>query len=452
MNRDNLRIGLILRRLLQTDRPVPDRTTAAIEAELAQNYRWNFAVNLLDVANFWFGLSFISSATIVPLFISKLSDSPIPVGLAAVIAQGGWFLPQLFVANFVERLPRRKPMVINLGFFLERLPMWFLVLAALLALRRPTLALVLFLLAYAWHGLGAGLVGPAWQDLIARVFAVEQRGRFLGISLFVGAAAGAISAGFSARLLRDYPFPTNFVYSFSLAALFITASWFFLSLTREPALPVTAPRRSQRQFLAELPTLVRQEHNFRHFLWARLLLALSGMGTGFVTVAAVQRWDVPDSVVGGYTLAFLVGQTAGNLFFGLLADRRGHKLSLELAGLFSFSAFALAWLAPAAGWYFLIFALLGVVTGATVVSGILVLMEFSVAEKRPTYAGLTNTAVGVVSTAGPLLGALLAAADYSLLFAASAFIGLLAFATMRWWVQEPRFWHPAQQSAGKRAQ
>jgi hypothetical protein len=53
--------------------------------------------------------------------------------------------------------------------------------------------------------------------------------------------------------------------------------------------------------------------------------------------------------------------------------------------------------------------------------------------------GLTNTAVGVVSIIGPLLGALLAAAGYSLLFAVSAGLGLLALILMRWWVREPRF-------------
>jgi MFS family permease len=433
------KLHLALRRLLQMDRPVPERTDAEMAVEVERHYRWNFVVNLLDVADFWFGLSFISSATIVPLFISKLTPSPIAIGLAAMMAQGGWFLPQLFTANFVERLPWKKPMVVNLGFFLERLPMWFIVLSAVIAGWSTSAALVVFLLAYSWHSLGAGVVGTAWQDLIALCFPVERRGRFLGTSLFVGAAAGAAAAGFSARLLASFPFPTNFVYAFTIAAFFITVSWFFLSLTREPAHPVTVPRQSQRQFLTELPPMVRRDQNFSHFLAARLMLALSAMGTGFVTVAAVQRWAVPDSTVGAYTAAFLIGQTAGNLLFGFLADRYGHKLALEFACLLSFLAFALAWLAPVPSWYFMVFALLGAVTGITIVSGILVVMEFTTPQKRPTYMGLTNTAVGVVSIIGPLLGALLAAADYSLLFAVSAGLGLLALILMRWWVREPRF-------------
>ena len=53
---------------------------------------------------------------------------------------------------------------------------------------------------------------------------------------------------------------------------------------------------------------------------------------GFVTVAAIQRLQVSDSIVGFYTVALLLGQTAGSLAAGWLADRYGHKLSLEASG------------------------------------------------------------------------------------------------------------------------
>jgi len=428
----------ILRRLLQLDQAAPPRALAEIEAEAAANYRWNFTVNLLDGATFWFGLSFISSTTIVPLFISKLTDSPLPIGIAAMLAQGAWFAPQLFTANVVERLARKKPVVVNLGFFLERLPMWLIVLAAFLAGRAPLAALALFLLAYAWHGFGAGIVATAWQDLLARCFPVQRRGRFLGTTMFVGAGTGAAAAGFSAWLLGSFPFPTNFVYTFTIAAAFITLSWFFLALTREPVQPVSLPRTGNRAYLAALPAILRRDHNFRHFLAARLLLALGGMGLGFVTVAAVGRWGLPDQVVGVYTAVYLIGQTVGNLIFGFLADRYGHKVVLELSGLAALLAFMLAWLAPAPGWYYAVFALNGAAVGAIIVSGILVVMEFCAPEKRPTYTGLANTSVGLVSMVAPLLGAWLALAGYNWLFALSVLANLAAFVLMRYWVQEPR--------------
>jgi len=91
-----------------------------------------------------------------------------------------------------------------------------------------------------------------------------------------------------------------------------------------------------------------------------------------------------------------------------LADRYGHKLSLELATLASFLAFALAWLAPSPAWYYAVFALLGSTAGGIMVLGILIVMEFCEPGRRPTYVGLANTGVGLVSMVAPLLGAWLA--------------------------------------------
>ena len=429
----------VMRWLLRTNLPVPQRTDGELAAEVERHYPWNFVVNLLDGAAFWFGLSFMSSTTIVPLYVSKLTPSQLAIGLIAVIANSSWFLPQLFTANGVQRLPRKKPVVVNLGFFTERLPVWLLPISALLAVQSPPLALALFFIGYAGHGLGAGIVATAWQDLIARTFPVTRRGRFFGITTFVGNGTGAVGAIFSAWLLATLIYPTNFVATFAIAAAFITLSWLFLALTREPVQAVTAKRQSTREYWGSLPEILRQDANFRRFLASRLLLVLGGMGAGFVTVSAVQRWGVSDGTVGLYTTALLIGQTVGTLAFGLLADRHGHKLSMELGALAAALAYGIAWLAPEPFWYYAVFVLLGASSGAFVVSGLMIVMEFSPAHQRPTYAGLVNTALGALGMISPLIGAWLASASYPGLFLISAVFNLIGLAALRWWVREPRW-------------
>jgi MFS family permease len=404
-----------------------------------RNYRWNLAVNFLDGTLFFFGMSFISSSTIAPLFVSKLTDSALAIGLLAALTQAGWYLPQVFTANFVERLPRRKPVVVKLGLVLERFPVWLLVVAALLAATAPGLALGIFFLGTAWRTLGAGVVATAWQDLIARCFPVERRGRFLGITTFAGTAMGAAGAALSTWLLETLPFSTNFVYIFAIAAASLSGAWIFLAQTREPLHPVDGVRQSNLTFLAKLPGILRRDHNFRRFLAARLLMTFGNLGTGFVTVSAIYRWQVADAVVGLYTALFLIGQMVGNLAFGFLADRHGHKLCLEVGALSACLAFGLAWFAPSPEWIYVVFFLMGINLGAILVSGILVALEFSEPQRRPTYAGMTNTSVGIVGMAAPLLGAWLAAVDYGWLFATGAAVNLCALVAMRWWVREPRW-------------
>lgn len=430
----------VFRRLLLLDRPVARRSEHELVAEAEKNYSWNFTVNLLDGASFWFGNNFVSAATILPLFVSKLTDSPLLIGMIAVIAQAGWLLPQVFTAGFTEKLSRKKPMVINIGFFMERLPVWFWPISALVAPFWPSLALVIFFVGYAWHGLGAGVIAPAWQDMIARCFPVYKRGRFFGTTMFVGAGVGAIGAIYAGRLLEMYPYSLNFFYIFLIGAIAINVSWAFLALTREPEQGVPPPPQKPPKFWSKLKQVVDKDHNFRRYLQTRTVQALGTMGLGFVTVAAIQRLNVPDGTVALYTVALLAGQTASNLLTGWLADRVGHKLLLEAAGLAAATAFVLAWLSPPAIWYYVIFALLGASIGATIVSGTLISMEFSAPEQRPTYIGIANTTVGLSGALAPLLGAAIARiTNYDWMFFASAILSLLAVIALHWLVYDPRW-------------
>ena len=48
----------------------------AAQQTIEKNYRWNFLVNSLDGASFWFGMSFISTTIILPLFVSHFTSNP----------------------------------------------------------------------------------------------------------------------------------------------------------------------------------------------------------------------------------------------------------------------------------------------------------------------------------------------------------------------------------------
>jgi MFS family permease len=134
-----------------------------------------------------------------------------------------------------------------------------------------------------------------------------------------------------------------------------------------------------------------------------------------------------------------LGQAIANVAFGLLAVRFGHKLPLELGALAAALAFGLAWLAPSPQWIYVTFFLMGISYSSVLVSGIMIALEFSRPERRPTYVGIANTVVGLVSIVAPLLGAWLAGIDYGWLFAVGAVVNVAALAAMRWYVREPRW-------------
>ncbi len=409
------------------------------EAEVERHYRHNYIVNFLDGTFFWFGASFIATRTILPLYVSHLTDSKLAIGLLSMIAATGWLLPQVFTANWVQRLPRKKVLPVRLGLFTERLPVLLLVPAAWLATISPTLALIIFFVIFAWFMVGSGVVAVGWQDMIAKVFPLDRRGRFFGATNFSGTATGVLGAVAAAWLLDQYDFPYSYMLCFAMAAIFIFISWFFLALTREPVQIDHKPIISQREYLHHLPTILGNDLNFRRYLLSQIVISMGGMAVGFLAVYAVQRWQLPDSQAGVFTASLLVGQALSNLLLGMLADRKGHKLVLELSTLVGTLAVGLASLAPTPGWFIVVFVLIGASTAGMILSGIMIVFEFSAPDVRPTYIGLNSTIIGVVTAATPLIGAKLASAmGYRGLFAVAFAFGLMGFTVLRWAVREPR--------------
>ena len=239
-------------------------------------------------------------------------------------------------------------------------------------------------------------------------------------------------------ILERFAFPMGYVIAFA-AAVMVFFSWVFLSLAREPALPSSKPHVSQMDYLRTLPDILRRDINFRMYLLTHTVFSLSGISTGFLAVYAIKTWAVPDAVGSGFTVALQVGLALANLLLGFLADRKGHKFSLEIALALSVLLVVMAILAPNPYWFFPIFFLRGAVQAGTFISGMSIVYEFTNAEDRATYIGLSNTIPGIAGGIAPLIGGWLAGTiSYQAMFVFSAAIGIASWALLRFAVREPR--------------
>lgn len=415
-------------------------TPLTVQQQVERDYRWNFLVNALDGASFWLGMSFISSTVILPLFVSHYTDNPLLIGLIPFLYTAGSLLPQLFTANAVERAPRKRFFPVTLGFFLERMPIFLLApMTYFFAVSQPGIALILFFALFTWHCFGIGVIVVGWQDMIAKIIPVDRRGRFFGITNFIGNGAGVVGALALPFVLNQYAFPLGYMIAFTVASVFILISWVFIALTREPAVSSSKPAVSQIEYMRSLPAILRSDRNFRMYLLSQIVFSLSGMATGFLVVYSVQTWKLADAEASGYTVALQIGLALANLFFGFLADRKGHKLSLEICMAVSVLSLILALLAPSPLWFFAIFFLRGAVNAGIFLSGISIVYEFTDAENRPTYIGLANTIPGIAGTVAPMIGGWLAGAiSYQAMFMLAASIGILSLVMLRFTVREPR--------------
>jgi MFS family permease len=406
--------------------------------ENLKNFRHNYLVNVLDGSFFWLGYSFIAPSVILPLYVSHFTSNKLIIGFVAVLSSMGYFFPQLFTSNWVENIPVKKVLPVNVGFFTERLPILLLPFSALFALSNPGLALSLMLFVFAWHSFGAGVVAVAWNSMIAKVIPVDKRGVFMGITTFGGNATGIIGASFAAIMLDRLLFPYGFMVCFALAAVAIFISWFFLAQTREEPDIITKLPVSHKAYWKDLPLVFFGDRNLQRYLFAQLFIGLGGMAWGFMAVYAVDTWSLSDGKVGTFTTALLIGQTIANVLFGLLGDRKGYKLVLILSLLFAIAGLSISLMAIHPDWMYLVFGLRGASLSGLFMAGMIV-YEFSAADKRPTYIGLNNTWLGIQQLIAPLIGGFLAQSfGYPVLFLTAVIFsstGLLVLFTR---FKEPR--------------
>jgi MFS family permease len=410
-----------------------------LEPQIRKNLRYNVGVSIVDALFFGAAMGFGSFSTILPLFVSHLTNSATLIGLVPAIHAVGWQLPQLFTAGQVARLRRFRPTVI-LATIHERLPFLGLMIVALLLPRiGPTAALVATFLLLAWQGLGAGFTANAWQSMIAKIIPTELRGTFLGGQAGganITMSLGAIGAGY---LLQLGGFPYGFALSFMLTALFMAASWVFLARTKEPESPEIMAADLPATNLQGTWGILKRDKNFSWFLVARVLSLLASMGFSFYIVYALRRFNMDEVTAGWLTATLTIAQTVANMGMGWLGDRLGHLAMLVIGALAIMLSSLLAWWAPALGWFYLVFILSGLANVAIWTISMAITVEFGSEFERPMYIGLSNTLVAPMTILAPLLGGwLVDAINYQAMFMFSAIVGLATAAVLVFLVKDPR--------------
>lgn len=372
--------------------------------ELAKNLKHNFIANVLDGTFFGLGLGFSSFATVIPLFVSNLTDSATLIGLIPAVHNVGWMLPQLLTAKSVSRMKRFKPAVV-FWTIQERWPFFGLALVAALMgwLTKPAALLLTFALLIL-QGLGAGMTANPWQNMIAKIIPSNIRGTFFGMQS--GAAnllggAGAVAAGF---ILEKMSFPDGFGLVFLICGLSMTVSFFAIAQTREPDRTIEPLPSQQVSFWGNVGKILRQDRSFRWFIISRFIFQFGTMASAFYAVYAVKHLGMGDIAAGAMTSVLFIVQVGSNTVFGWLGDKIGHMPVLRLGAVCAVIAAGLAFIAPSAGWFFAVMVFAGVANSVFWTIGMVLTMEFGTEKDRPTYVGLANTLIAPAAVLAPLLG------------------------------------------------
>lgn len=392
--------------------------------------RRNAAVLGGEMALFFTALALVAPLTLVPLFVSKVTDDPVLIGGLTSAQYLGW-LPQLFAAGYVEQSARKLPWVLVFG-ALERLPALGLTLCAFAApsLAAPLIIAIVYLCVFG-QTLGGGLATTPWLDIVARSVPSDRRGQFIGGFTMLGTLLGAGAAALAAPLLQWLPFPTNFVACFGLAtAIFLLGYGLLFFVVEPPAPPPPAPRSFGRQ-IGALPAMLADDPPFRRYLGGLSLAALGTMSAGFLVIYGVSRLGATDELAGWYTAALLIGQVLANPLLGWVGDRLGFHSVGRASALAAVGLAAVALIAPDALWLLPAFVLLGVGQAGMLLARLAGPIQFAPPERRPTYIALGSSLVALVSAVAPLAGGqIVARFGYESMFATSLVLSLIALVAL----------------------
>ncbi len=402
--------------------------------EVRRHFKRNFITNVLDGSVFLLGESFVSMNTIMPVFASTLTDSPLIIGLVPALLQAGWLIPQLLMAPFVKSLDKKLPFAKAMG-LVERIPYLFLPLTAfLLPWISEDVAIWLFVGMVAFRGFASGMVALPWQEVMATVIPGSVRSRFFGLSRTLGQILGVVGSTIAGIILARIAYPQNYGVSFLVGAGFVWFSFYFFNRTQEPDIPrKKAPEQSSEVLKAKFDysaykEILRRDVNFRNYLASRIIFQLGVMATGFLAVYGIRTFSLPDEQAAVFSGMIFVSGILGFSLFGIIGDRIGPHKVLLLSDMARAVVMILAFISPNIWLFYLVFLLLGFSQSGGIIGDLILGMELGTEEDRPIYLGLARSLPGVMVLIAPLVaGTLVEWVGYRQMFLISFGFSLMSF-------------------------
>ncbi len=296
------------------------------------HFNRNFTFGVLNGTFFMAALAFVAGSTVLPLFISKLTDSRILIGIFSHIEWFGWLFPQLFAAVFLAH--KRKVLYFYNGLSAIRLFLFGLSIASIFAFKdNYALILITFGITFTIFSLTSGMAGVAFTEVVGKTIPLNKRGSFFGLRMFSGGLLAALGGLVVKKIISDYPFPYDFGYVCGIAWVLMLLGLAFFAVIREPeakqGLEKTAPIN---QFKTALK-IFSNDGNFRKLVFSRAWVNTALMATPFYVIFAIENLNAPEWMAGIYLTSQMIGYLASNLLWGWLSNHVSNKMVIVLAGI-----------------------------------------------------------------------------------------------------------------------
>lgn len=407
------------------------------QSEVKRHLKRNAAVQILNGMFGQTGVRLVQAPTFMPVYLFELSGSDFVVGLARSLEATGKILSPLIGASLIGHRERILGTTLVLG-VLMRLQILGMAMAGLLLSSVHALYAVIAMLAL--MGFFQGMSQVTLNSLRAKVIPVKRRGIVAGARSLLAGLTSALVSYFAGAYLVEIDFLGNgYASVFLLAFVIGITGMAIIAFTCEPHAVRVRDRASTQEVLRSIPGILRDDPAFARFFFARALAAFGRMAMPFYILFAATRMEISGSALGLLTLVWMITPSIVNIFWGVLADRKGHRIVMvSTLSLWILSHLQLLFVTDLQG-MMLFFAIMGLSRGGFVQSGQNLILEFGSTENVPLRLAASSTAVSLIGAIGPVLGgAILAFSDYYSLFLACILLQGLALAILVFTVPEPR--------------
>jgi len=395
--------------------------TEAAPAPFKTDSRRNFLAFSGDMLTFMTGLSFIPATIVMVGMASRLTTDKALLGVVAMTGSVAWFLPQIIAARIVHGKQHQKKYLVGASAIGRQA---YLLMAIWLFLTRaesPLLTVIVLIACVGIFHIADSLAGVAWFDMLSRALSPRTRGRSVAIGNLLG-LFGGIGAGLIVeRVLSPtgLPFPVNYAVLFFCAWVCFIASFVFILFIKETPMSIAEhSQTSETNFLSNIKEAVKTDKVFQRLILARVFTGIETMAAAFYVVFIRERLNLPDSILGVFSIAAVAGGIVGIAFFGWLGDHVGSRGvirgSVALQVVAPSLALAIAALpvitdaAPytAVAFFVAVIAINGAVGQAGMLGFQSYPLDVAPERHRAMYIGVLNSVGGVVSLT-PVLGGLL---------------------------------------------
>ena len=414
---------LFAARLIHDARLIPAGGSWAVQlpSNIQRNLRWFFFDGFLAASSDGIYATYLS------LFVLALGATPAQLGLMTSLGSLTATLALLPGAILVERIHRRKPIVLVSGGGIGRGVIFFIALVPLL-FSGP--AAVYTIIALKVLGdTGANLGFPAWTSLAADVVPLTWRGRYFATRNVVMSIAGMVVTFLAGQFITHSAKLQG--YQIAMMAAFVISLFGIYCYSRlqdapAPIISSTTPTSVPTYSLASIRQTFKEDPNFLRYCIFGIVwnIALSSAGP-FFNPYLVQNLNSTPAFIGTLSVVASLASIPAMRWFGRLADRWGPNRVMQVTGLL-IPLLPLAWVFTTQAWQGIPINILGGFLWAGFnLAAFNFLLSITPKGQIARYSAFFQIAVALSSSAGAAMGGLIVTLwGYKAVFAFS-FIGRL---------------------------